>query len=132
MRNNYNNYKEYGIYNYTTPMDAREPPCKAMSPKPGFEEEVIMKEIPYRELIGTLLWASNGTRPDISYAVSTLAKYTTNPGILQWKALLRVLGYLYATQEYCIKYARNGSVVDGINARGYSRRVSPITTMDGL
>ena len=77
-----------------------------------------MKEIPYRELIDTLLWVSNGTRPDISYVVSTLAKYTTNPGMLHWKALLRVLGYLYATQEYCIKYARNGSVVDGsVNAR---------------
>ena len=110
-------------------MDAREPPCKAMSPKPGFEEEDIMKEIPYRELIGTLLWVSNGTRPDISYAVSTLAKYTTNPGMLHWKALLRVLGYLYATQEYCIKYARNGSVVDGIDARGYSRGVLPFTTL---
>ena len=59
------------------------------------------------------------SRPDISYAVSTLAKYTTNPGMLHSKALLRVLGYLYATHEYCIKYARNGSVVDGIDARGF-------------
>ena len=91
-----------------------------------------MKEIPYRELIGTLLWVANGTRPDISYAVSTLAKYTTHPGMLHWEALLRVLGYLYATQEYCIKYSRNESVVDGIDARGYARGVLPFTTMDGF
>ena len=91
-----------------------------------------MKEIPYRELIGTLLWVANGTRPDVAYAVSTLAKYTTNPGMLHWKALLRVLGYLYATQEYCIKYSRNESVVDGIDARGYARGVLPFTTMDGF
>ena len=48
-----------------------------MTPRPGSEEEDIMEEIPCRELISTLLWVSNGTRPDISYAVSTLAKYTT-------------------------------------------------------
>ena len=40
-----------------------------------------MLQMPYRELIGTLLWIANGTtRPDIAYAVTTLAKYTSNPG----------------------------------------------------
>ena len=113
-------------------MDSRVHLSKAMSPVPGSEEAEIMKEIPYRELSGSLLWIANGTRPDISYAVSTLAKYTTNPGMLHWKALLRVLGYLYATQEYCIKYKRNEAVVDGIDARGYSRGTLPFTTMDGF
>ena len=43
-----------------------------------------------------------------------------------------MLGYLYATQEYCIKYSRNESVVDGIDARSYARGVLPFMTMDGF
>ena len=60
IKNNYNTFKEYGIYNYTTPMDPRAQLSKAMSPTPGSEEAEIMKEIPYRELIGTLLWVQMG------------------------------------------------------------------------
>ena len=33
---------------------------------------------------------ANGTRPDIAFAVTTLAKYTSNPGEIHWQALLRV------------------------------------------
>ena len=64
---------------------------------------------------------ANGTRPDISFAVNTLAKFTSNPGLVHWKALLRVLGYLYATKDNCIKNERNPEVTDGIDAQGYSR-----------
>jgi hypothetical protein len=78
-------------------MDSRVHLSKAMSPAPGSEDAEIMKEIPCRELIGSLLWIANGARPDISYPVSALAKYTTNPGMLYWKDLLRVLGHLCAT-----------------------------------
>ena len=80
----------------------------------GSTEASLMKNIPYRELIGLLLWVADGTRPDVSFAVNTLAKFTSNPGLVHWKALLRVLGYLYATKDYCIKYERNPEVTDGI------------------
>jgi len=44
-----------------------------MSPSTD-EEKVKMSKIPYREAVGTLLWLSLGTRPDISYTVSQVAK----------------------------------------------------------
>ena len=53
---------------------------KSQYPKEGLPEALQMLQMPYRELIGTLLWIANGTRPDIAYAVTTLAKYTSNPG----------------------------------------------------
>ena len=80
-------------------MDSRQPFYKAQSPEAGTEEALQMQSLPYRELIGTLLWIANETRPDISYAVGTLAKYTNNPAELHWKALLRVLGYLAKTLD---------------------------------
>ena len=56
--------------------------------------------------------------------MSNLAKYTTNPGMLHWEALIRLLGSLYATQEDFVKYKRNEAVVDGIDARGTLKKRS--------
>ena len=84
-----------------------------------------MLNIPYRELVGTLLWIANGTRPDIAYAVTTLAKYTSNPGELHWQALLRVLGYLSTTINHCICYTRNAEQVNGITVTGHARGILP-------
>ena len=91
----YNKYGPSGkLKPYSTPMDSRVPYTKSQCPTSDSEEVTRMKSMPYRELIDTLLWVASGTRPDISYAVGTLAKFTNNPGEIHWKALLRVLGYL--------------------------------------
>ena len=87
-----------------------------------------MKYMPYRELIGTLLWVANGTRPDIAYAAGTLAKFTNNPGEIHWKALLRVLGYLSQSVDFCIKYQRNEDLDNGVEAHGFIRGILPRTT----
>ena len=124
--------KDYGKYGpngalklYSTPMDSRQPFFKGQSPEAGSEEALRMQSRPYRELIGTLLWIANGTRPDISYAVGTLAKYTNNPAELHWHALLRVLGYLAKTVDYCIRYEGVENGKSGVEAIGYSRGILP-------
>jgi hypothetical protein len=45
------------------------------------------------------------TRPDISYAVSVLARFSQNPGLPHWAALKRLLRYIKGTLDYCIHYA---------------------------
>ena len=81
--------------------------------------------MPYRELIGSLLWVTNGARLDISFAVRSLAKYTSNPGRVHWEALLRILGYLSQTLNYCIRYKRDTLHEDGVPVRGYARGSCP-------
>ena len=49
--------------------------------------------------MGSLLWLSNVTRPDISYAVSQVSKYKSNPGMEHWKAFKRILRYLKGTMD---------------------------------
>ena len=61
---------------------------------------------------------AHGTRPDVSFSVNNLAKFTSNPGQVYWKVLLCVLRYHYATKDYCIKYERNGNEKNGIEAAG--------------
>ena len=56
-----------------------------------------MRTVPYREVIGSLLSLSLGTRPDITYAVSQVANFSANPGQVHWKAVTRILRYLHGT-----------------------------------
>jgi hypothetical protein len=39
-----------------------------------------MRNIPYHKAVGSLMYASLGTRPDITYAVQTVSRFTKNPG----------------------------------------------------
>jgi len=56
-----------------------------------------MKAIPYRELIGKLLYLAIATRPDIAYVVGVLCRFVENPGLLHWHAAKQVLRYLKGT-----------------------------------
>ncbi|THG93452.1 hypothetical protein EW026_g7787 [Hermanssonia centrifuga] len=70
-----------------------------------------MKNKPYREALGTLMYTSVGTRPDITYTVSTLAKFSQNPGPTHWTALKRVFAYLRGTQHYTLTLGGNSSPI---------------------
>ena len=50
-----------------------------------------MARVPYREAIGSLMYASVATRPDITFAVSTLSQFLDNPGEAHWEAVTRGL-----------------------------------------
>ena len=85
-----------------------------------------MDTFPFRDLKGTLLWISNGTRPDIVFAVNTLAKFTSNPGLVHRRAALRVLGSLNTTKHNCFRYAQQ-HFNENITSGGYMRGRLPIT-----
>jgi hypothetical protein len=54
--------------------------------------------------LGSIMYAMVITRPDIAFAVSSLAQHTTNPGPEHWNALKRIFFYLRSTIEYCITF----------------------------
>ncbi|SPC61968.1 uncharacterized protein UHOD_12134 [Ustilago sp. UG-2017b] len=54
----------------------------------------------YQELVGQLLWVSNTVRPDISFAVGTLARYMSEPIDSAWSAAIHLLKYLNQTSDY--------------------------------
>lgn len=78
---------------------------KDMCPKTDKDKALVAK-YPYRELVGSLMYLSVGTRPDISFAVSELSKYLSNPGKAHWAAALRVLRYLKGTPDLGVTFAR--------------------------
>jgi hypothetical protein len=65
---------------------------------PKTEEEIAdMRNVPYRSVVGSLLWIANNTRPDIAYATSLLSQFLSNPGHAHWEAAKRVVCYLLGT-----------------------------------
>ena len=53
----------------------------------------------YSSVVGSLLYISNATRPDASYAAGVLCRFMQDPQEEHWKAALWLLGYLSATQQ---------------------------------
>ena len=51
----------------------------------------------YMQIVGGLLWLAACTRPDITYAASTLARFVSNPARAHYAAMQRVLAYLKHT-----------------------------------
>ena len=67
-------------------------------------EMAQMKKVPYREAVGSLMYAAVATRPDITFAISTLSQFLENPGLLHWEAVKRVLRYLSGTKTHALTY----------------------------
>ena len=69
-----------------------------------------MINIPYRSAIGSLMYLSTCTRPDISAAVSELSKFSQNPGVAYWEGVKRVLLYVRGTVGKGLLYKRGAQV----------------------
>ena len=63
-----------------------------------------MKKIPYREAVGSLMYAAVATRPDVTFAISTLSQFLENPGLVHWEAVKHVLRYLSGTKTHALTY----------------------------
>lgn len=58
----------------------------------------------FRSIVGSLMYASFATRPDISYATTALSKYSANPSSEHLGHAKHVLRYLYGKQDYRLLY----------------------------
>lgn len=85
--------------------------CKpAATPIPAnlgseFEDTTACDLHLYQQAIGSLIYLSNSTRPDISYAVGLLARKMANPTEGDWKMVKHVLRYLRGTPSASISYS---------------------------
>jgi hypothetical protein len=83
---------------------------------PKFRDEIEeMKHIPFKQLIGSLLYIARMMRPDITFTVSLLSRFMANPGHIHWEAAKRVLRYLKGTKDLRLTY---GTRADGLT--GYT------------
>lgn len=82
----------------------------------GSEPLAVKDKGNYSSLVGSLLYLSMVTRPDIAYAVGLLTRYMSNPTKHHWKAAIQVLRYLKSTRTYGLVFGNT----DGLTIVGYS------------
>jgi hypothetical protein len=63
----------------------------------------------FRELIGSLLYVSRCTRPDIIPALREVSQFCCNPGHAHYRAALRILRYLKGTSKFALTFRRKRS-----------------------
>ena len=86
-----------------TPVDSSTKLMKATD-----EDECVDQKL-YTSAVGSLLYLSSATRPDITYAVSNVAKYCAEPTKQHWLAVKRIMRYLKGTLNYGLLYSQDGS-----------------------
>ena len=72
--------------------------------KAGMDARKPTKNPQYRELVGSLMYLSVATRPDIRHSVSVLSQFNKNPNEEHWGAAKRVLRYLKGTSRLGLIY----------------------------
>ena len=62
--------------------------CLSLDQSPSTTaEHAIMCDKPYCEAVGALNWAALATHPDITFAVTTVARFAANPVPAHWEAV---------------------------------------------
>lgn len=69
------------------------------------DEELLGPEVPYLSAIGALMYLANYTRPDISFAVNLLARYSSSPTRRHWNGVKHILRYLRGTMDMGLFYS---------------------------
>ena len=68
------------------------------------EELAAMRNVPYHEAVGSLMYTTMGTQPDICFAVQTMCRFNTNPGSAHWEAVKQIFHYLKGTRDLWLTY----------------------------
>ncbi|KMQ85397.1 retrovirus-related pol polyprotein from transposon tnt 1-94 [Lasius niger] len=69
----------------------------------------IKGSVPYKEAVGCFIHASQGTRPDISYAVNMVSRFSNNPEKAYWVAVKRICRYLKGTSKLKLEFSKEGN-----------------------
>lgn len=75
-------------------------------------DESLDGVFPYREAIGSLLYLSTKTRPDLSFAVGFESRNMERPTTTDVKNIKRTLRYLRKTESFGIVFPKKGDIKD--------------------
>ena len=64
------------------------------------EDSKLFNQKLYQSAIGSLLYLSTRTRPDIAYAVSNVPRFCSKPTMEPWKSFKHIMRYLNDTRNY--------------------------------
>nr|ABA96872.1 retrotransposon protein, putative, Ty1-copia subclass [Oryza sativa Japonica Group] len=92
---------------------------------------IARDQLRYSQIIGSLMYLASATRPNISFAVSKLSRFVSNPGDDHWQALERVMRYLKGTMSYGIHYTGYPKVLEGYSDSNWISDADEIKATSG-
>jgi hypothetical protein len=108
-----------------TPMDAN----VSLSKDSGEKDPKVVE--PYQELIGSLLYLSGCTRPDIAQAVGVLSRFMSAPSDVHLSAAKQVIRYLASTVNLGLQFSRGENVLIGYCDADYAGDVDKRKSTSG-
>ena len=90
-----------------------------------------VSQLKYSQVIGSLRYLADCTRPDIAYVVGKLSRYTHNPSGIHWHALERVLRYLKGTSEMGVHYTEFAPILEGYSDANWISDLEDIKSTSG-
>ena len=105
-------------HSLSTPMVVRslDPKKDPFRPKED-DEQILGPEVPYLSAIGALLYLAQCTRPDISFSVNLLARFSSEPTRRHWNGIKHIFRYLRGTTDLGLFYSKSNS---GAGLIGYA------------
>ena len=112
--------KFYGNVHQSTPFYRTPVNDKSFSCIGNAEDDIERSKMvnkPYISLVGSLLYLSTMSRPDVSFHLSKLCKYMSDPNMACYDCAVHLLLYLLTTSKFRIRYSRDITVPDGLYNR---------------
>jgi hypothetical protein len=77
------------------------------------EDIEYMSKVSYCSVLGSLMYAMVCSRPDLSYAMSIVCKYMSNPRKEHWRAVQWIFRFLRGTTDHCLQFGRTAKGLIG-------------------
>ena len=68
------------------------------------KEHEAARHLPYAQVVGSILYASTITRPDLSHAAGVLSRFISKWSEEHWKAAKHCLRYIRGTSDLCLTF----------------------------
>jgi hypothetical protein len=90
-------------------------------------EQERLNTLPYRPLIGSLMYVASGSRPDIAFAVSKLSRFVNCYREVHWQAAVCVVRYLKGTRTWELRLGSSDMTPNllGYNDSDYANDLGP-------
>ena len=106
-------------YEDANPVSTPSDPHVPLSYPPPNDFDTPVPNIPYQEIVGSLLYLATHSRPDIAHAVSVVAQYSTTFREIHCTAMKHILKYLRATTDYALCYSSDPNATNSLVAYTY-------------
>ena len=74
----------------------------------------------YQSIVGSLVYLSCSTRPDLTFIVHKLAQYMSKPvTVPRWNAIKRIFRYLKGTMHYSLSFTKSGGEIGMRGIKGF-------------